>query len=117
MGAQLASGKISPLFWKSRKFKTQIRGMAVGDVDGEGRNEIVFISGKEVFIYRYSGGRFEKVTEIKGKSFYNFTSVDIADIDRNGNSEIFVMNLPRISNRLRIFCAGMERKEIQKDCR
>lgn len=114
VGAQLASGKISPLFWKSRKFKTQIRGIAVGDVDGEGRNEIVFISGKRVFIYRYSGGSFEKVTEIKGKSFYNFTSVDIADIDRNGNSEIFVTNLPRNSNRLSSFVLEWNGTKFEK---
>ena len=104
----------SKALWKSRKFKTKIKGMAVGDVDGDGRNEIVFISGNTVFIYRYSNGSFEKVSEIQGSSSSNFLGVDIADINRNRNPEIFVTNYPHNSNRLRSFVLEWDGTKFRK---
>jgi len=94
--------KTSSSIWKSRKFKTQIKGLSLGDVDGDSRNETVFINRKKIFIYRYSSGRFEKIREIQGKNYDNFISVDVADINNNGKSEIFVTNLSG-NDRLRSF--------------
>jgi TolB-like protein len=89
--------------WKSRVFNTQMKGMAVGDVDGDGRNETVFISNKVVFIYRYSDGRFERIGEIEGSNFNEYLGVDIADINKNGKSEIFITSLSSSMNRLESF--------------
>ena len=86
------SGESFP-FWRSRKFKIKIRGMAIGDVDGDNRNETVFINHKTVFIYRHYDKRFEKIGEIKGSNDDGFLGVDVADINNNGKSEIFVTNL------------------------
>ena len=83
--------------WKSRTFRAQIRGMAVGDVDGDGSNEIAFISDKDVSIFRYTGGRLGKLGEVSGKGFYNLISLDIADINQNGRAEIFVTNVNKKS--------------------
>jgi len=78
--------------WKSRRFKLHIRGLAVGDVDGDGRNETVLITNQKVLIYKYFKGRFEKIEEIEGKGYDSFIGVDIADINKNQKAEIFVTN-------------------------
>jgi TolB-like protein len=85
-------GKTPAIGWRSRRFKTRIKGMAVGDVDGDGRNETVFIDDINVFIHRYSDERFERIGQITGKSNHNYIGIDVADINRNGKSEIFVTN-------------------------
>ncbi len=76
--------------WKSPIFKNEIRSMSVGDVDGDGKNEIVFVSDKNVFIYRYTNGVFAKVREINGAVGDTILGVDVADINGNGKAEIFV---------------------------
>jgi len=98
-----SSFKPSGKFWKSESFKMQIRSMAIGDVDGDSKNEIVFIDDKNLLVYRNTDGRFEKVGDIEGSGTYNFIGVDVADINRNGKSEIFVTNLNKHTDNLKSF--------------
>ncbi len=81
------------VLWKTQNFKTEIKGLALGDVDGDTNNEIVFISSKMIFIYRYADRRFGKLAEIPGETYNTFIGVDVADINDNGKSEIFVTSL------------------------
>ncbi len=76
--------------WRSRNFPMHIRGLAIGDVDGDGKNEAVFISEETLMVFRYVAGRFQKVAEIKGEFDTPFIGVDVADINANGKAEIFV---------------------------
>lgn len=76
--------------WRSRNFPMHISGMAVGDIDGDGKNETVFISEEMLLIYRFIKGKFQKVSEYKGKENEAFIGVDVADINQNGRAEIFV---------------------------
>lgn len=80
----------TPGFWKSKNFRMQIKGLALGDVDGDGKIETVMITKQEVHIYRSENDRFIKIKEIKGEKYYKYLSVDVADINKNGNAEIFV---------------------------
>lgn len=113
-GVPPATGKPSYSIWKSREFKTRIKGMAVGDVDGDGRNETVFITNRKVFIYRYSDGRFAKIQEIKGNRSDTFIGVDVADINKNGKSEIFITNLIQNSARLKSFVLEWNQSNFEK---
>ncbi|QTA79930.1 Uncharacterized protein dnl_22120 [Desulfonema limicola] len=100
--ALINSGSLGTI-WKSRRFKTQIKGLAAGDVDGDSQQEIVFIDNKDVNIYRYSNKMFTKIGEIKGDMHDNLISVDIADINGNDKSEIFVTCLNKSNKALRSF--------------
>jgi len=80
----------TPGFWKSKNFRMQIKGLALGDVDGDGKTETVMITNQEVHIYRSENDRFIKIKEIAGKKYYKYLSVDVADINKNGMAEIFV---------------------------
>jgi len=77
-------------FWKSANFKHLINGVAIGDVDGDGKNETVTIAPHALIIYRSDSGRFGKIAEIEESSNKVLSGVDIADINDNGYAEIFV---------------------------
>ena len=77
-------------FWKSMNLKTRLKGLALGDVDGDGRIETVLISSQHLFVYRFEDRRFLKIKEIPGERQQQFISVDVADVKQNGRAEIFV---------------------------
>ena len=124
-----STAEVSATLWKTRTFKTAIKGFAIGDVDADKNNETVFISSKKIYIYRYVNRRFTKVAEIQGtpqdtilgidlgiESPDTFIGVDVADINANGTAEIFVTSLSE-KNRLRSFVLewnGTEFKTLAK---
>jgi len=97
------SGEAGPGFWKSRNFRMQIKGMALGDVDGDDKTETVLISANTLHIYRSENGQFVKIKEIKGEKYYKYFAVDVADINKNGMAEIFVTCLDKGSKSLKSF--------------
>ena len=90
-------------FWKSRNFKIFIKGIALGDVDGDSKTEVVFISDRRIYVYRFENGRFLKIKEMAGKRYQKFIGVDVADINGNGRAEIFVTSLKSAGHRLDSF--------------
>jgi hypothetical protein len=124
-----SSGEVTATLWKTRTFKIEIKGFAIGDVNGDTNNECVFISSNTIFIYQYANRRFTKITEIQGPppdslmgidigtgSLHTFIGVDVADINDNKTAEIFVTSLSD-KNRLRSFVLewnGTEFKTLAK---
>jgi TolB-like protein len=94
---------ISPGFWKSQDFKIAINGIALGDVDGDGKAEVVFIDDRQVHVYRFENKRFLKIKEIAGKRNHRLIAVDVADINGNGPAEIFVTSLKGAGQSLNSF--------------
>jgi hypothetical protein len=88
----MASGQ-APQFWKSRNFKQRITGVAIGDIDGDGKNETVFTTDHTLEAYRYENKRFRKIGTLAEHKLNHFISVDVGDINRNGVAEIFVSAL------------------------
>jgi hypothetical protein len=69
--------------------------MAMGDLDGDGKNEMVFIDEKNLYIYRWEGTEFRLLKKITGKEATDeFMAVDVADINKDGKAEVFVSNFP-----------------------
>jgi TolB-like protein len=77
-------------FWKSANFNQLINGVAVGDVDGDGKNETLIAAPQAVSVFRSDGGAFRKLAEIEESNNHNIYGLDIADINGNGYAEIFV---------------------------
>ena len=90
-------------FWRSASFKYLINGIALGDVDGDGKLETVVVTPHSVMVYRSEGGKFFKVHEAgEDRSNYHI-GVDVADINANGTPEIFVTSLNIQQNGLASF--------------
>jgi TolB-like protein len=87
------SQKSSREFWKSRNFRELINGIALGDVDSDGKIETVIITPDSVHIYRFENNRLSEIMKIDEDKYKVFIGVDVADINNNGYPEIFITSL------------------------
>jgi hypothetical protein len=78
-----------------------IEGLSIADVDGDGSNEVVFVSYNQIFIYRYQNEGLQEIKNISHKSFHRLMFVDTADINHNGTPEIFVTDYISSNQRLK----------------
>jgi TolB-like protein len=81
-----------------QRFDVQIVGLDAGDVDGDGKNEVVFIDPKTVYIYKMVNKSFRQWRALKERWSHNYANVSVADLDRNGNAEIYVTDLDGVDN-------------------
>jgi TolB-like protein len=81
-------------FSQSKTFPFVMRGIAMGDMDGDGKNEIAIIDEKNLYIYRWENNEFRQLKKFTGKANDVFMSVDAADVNKDGKAEIFVSNFP-----------------------
>jgi TolB-like protein len=77
-------------FWKSQQFSNEFRGIDIGDVNGDGLNETVFIDRSNVYIYQKKGDAFKLIQQLSGYKYDNYIALDVADINGNGIKEIIV---------------------------
>ncbi|MBC8419289.1 MAG: FG-GAP-like repeat-containing protein [Pseudomonadota bacterium] len=76
-----------------QRFKLEIRGLDAGDLDGDGKNELVIIDKDTVYVYKWGKNRLIQFQSVKGSWSPNFIYVSVADLDGNGRAEIYVSNL------------------------
>jgi TolB-like protein len=111
-------GSQSTKFWKSRSFKQRITGMAIGDIDGDGKKETVFTTEHTVEAYRYDNRRFIKISTLAERKLDHLIGVDVADINGNGVAEIYVSALDPYRKNVKSFViefSGKSYAEIVKD--
>ena len=80
-------------FWMSQEIPTEFKGMAIGDVNNDGLNEIVAIDKNTVYIYQKTEKELKLLEKIKGNSYDNYIAVDVADINKDGIPQIIVTSL------------------------
>ena len=54
-------------FWMSQQFKAEFNGMDIGDVNRDGKNEVVVIDRHNIYIYQKIDNDLKLLNEIKGK--------------------------------------------------
>ena len=82
-------------FWMSPKYGTEFKGVDIGDVNGDGLNEVVVIDNTNVYIYQKNANEFKLLKKITGGNYDKYLGVDIADVNGNGIPEIFVTSINR----------------------
>lgn len=75
--------------WRSEELSMLAIGMAVGDVDDDGKNEIILIDPARVHLYRITAGRLEPVAEYSSGNL-ELKSVDVAKMRKQGPARIYV---------------------------
>jgi TolB-like protein len=76
-----------------QRFGVEIVGLDAGDVDGDGKEELVFIDKGKVHIYKWKEKTFALFKSIEGGWSPEYVHVSVADLDHNGKAEIYVSNL------------------------
>lgn len=86
--------RIAQDFWMSQALPFEVKGMGIGDIDGDGKNEIVLIDRNNVWIYRWAG-ELQLIKKVPGHSYHEYLAVDVADVNKNGKAEIFVTSMKK----------------------
>lgn len=80
-------------FKKSQTFEFEIKGLDIGDVDGDRKNEIVVMDYHNLYVFKYDGEKLSLFRKIEAGYQHNFLTLDVADINRNGVAEIVVTSV------------------------
>jgi TolB-like protein len=83
-----------------------LKGVDVGDVDGDGKNEIVVMDASKLWVYRDEGKEIKLVAEFPTESNNNFIALDVVDITGDKKAEICVTNA--VEDNLRSFILTYE---------
>jgi hypothetical protein len=84
--------------WKSQKLNQTLLSMDIGDLFGDGSKELVGMSRKKIFVYRYEAAGLQELARYRAAKDDRFVWVSVADINRNGRDEIFVSSQKKLSD-------------------
>jgi hypothetical protein len=97
---------------KSQSFGFKIRGLDIGDVDGDKKNEVVIMDNHSLYIFRYDGDKLSLFRKIEQGNEHNFLTLDVADVNRNGHAEIIVTSV--VEDDVRSFILEYEEGKFRK---
>ena len=105
-------GRDSIDFKRSQTFAFEIKGLDIGDVDGDGKNEVVIMDDHDLYVFKYDGEKLNLFQKIEAGNQYNFLTLDVADVNRNGVAEIIVSAV--VEDDVRSFILEYEQGKFRK---
>jgi TolB-like protein len=78
---------------KSQVFPFQIRGLDIGDVDGDKKNELVMMDANNIYVFKYTGEKLTLFQKIEAGYQNNFLTLDVVNVNRVGPAEIVVTSV------------------------
>ena len=93
VAAVVATAEPAEALWTSNPFKGTIRALTTGDVDGDGRTDIVFALDNQIVAENRNGDRLQRLAAFDAGKRHTIIAVDAGDINDNGTAEIFVTRL------------------------
>jgi TolB-like protein len=86
------SGVSSDRYWRSPRIDGTITSVAVADIDGDGKNELLVLLPDSLRVYRLAGEHFALIREFKDGPGGTYLFVDVADVMGTGVPQIFISN-------------------------
>ncbi|MDQ7831172.1 MAG: VCBS repeat-containing protein [Desulfovibrionaceae bacterium] len=80
----------TPGVWRSQALPYASSGIAVGDVTGDGKNEIVVLGTASVEVFRYTNEQLVPVAKYEPPTNFQLLNVSTFDINGDGSAEIIV---------------------------
>ena len=77
-------------FTKTQNLNLFIQAMDVGDIDGDGADDVVIAGLTEICFYHRTGNRLEKFHTIPVLARYVIHRVSLADLNNNGRDEVYI---------------------------
>ena len=99
-------------FKKSQTFGFEIKGLDIGDVDGDKKNELIIMDRNNLYVFKYDGEKMSLFQKIEVGDENNFLTLDVADLNRNGHAEIIVTSI--VEDDLRSFILEYEEGRFKK---
>ncbi|MBU0968611.1 MAG: VCBS repeat-containing protein [Proteobacteria bacterium] len=84
-------------FTKTQNFDYAMQGFDIGDIDGDGKQDVVIASKDKIYAYHLTDNRLVPFGEIEFQSRYKIISLDLADLNGNGKAEIYVTGVDWIT--------------------
>ena len=97
---------------RSQSFNFEIKGLDIGDVDGDGENEVVIMDDHNLYVFKYDGEKLNFFQKIEAGDQNNFLTLDVADLNRDGHAEIIVTSV--MEDNLRSFILEYEEGKFRK---
>jgi TolB-like protein len=98
--------------WMSQRYSNKYKGLAIGDVNNDGLNEVVLIDSQNVMIYQRRDDDLKLLHTFSGKAYDNYLAVDVADVNGNDIKEIIVSNIK--NNRVDSFVLEYDGKKFTR---
>jgi TolB-like protein len=105
-------GSDGSAFKKSQTFNFEIKGLDIGDVDGDKKNEVVIMDNSNLYVFKYDGDKLTLFRKIDAGYAQNFLTLDVADVNRNGFAEIIVTSV--VDDNLRSLILEFEEGRFKK---
>lgn len=75
-------------FWRSSYLQENLVGLTVADIDGDGQNEVIYASEKNIYVTRFSGGQLIQLAQYSLPVSEKLLSVDVLDLNGDRRMEI-----------------------------